>query len=66
MICYFFEACTIGEFYVVEGGAPAKQQRMITDDIVFHNRDTEGVEAPTLDLMVITLESGRQLCIEFG
>ena len=39
-------------------GAPAKQQKTMTDDIVFRNRDADKVEAPTIDPLVILAQVG--------
>ena len=40
--------------FVLEDDIPLKQQRTSNDDIVFRDRDSTGIEAPTLDPMVIT------------
>lgn len=37
-----------------EEGAPAKQQRTMTDDIMFQSRNADRVEAPTIYPMVIS------------
>lgn len=47
--------------YAVEDGAPTKQSRTMTDDIVFRNRDADGVEAPTIDPLVISTTIGSLL-----
>jgi len=44
--------------YSLEDATPLKQQRTCHDDIVFRARDSMGVEAPTLDPMVITVGIG--------
>lgn len=44
-----------GGCFAVEDGASTKQLKTITDDIVFRNRDADGVEAPTLDHLVISV-----------
>ena len=48
-----FESCS-----TLDEGAPAKQQRMMADDIVFRNRDADRVEAPTIDPLVISAQVG--------
>lgn len=42
-------------YFAIEDGTPAKQQRTLSDNKVFRNRDTEGIEAPTLDPMIVTV-----------
>ena len=43
----------------VEDGTPAKQQRMMTDDIVFRSRDADKVEASTINPMVVSTIIGQ-------
>ena len=54
----------------MEDGTPAKQQRVMTDDIVFRNRDADQVEAPTVDPMVISATIGpayvKRILIDCG
>ena len=48
-----FECCSS-----LEDGAPAKQQKMMTNDIVFRDRDADRIEAPTIDPLVISDQVG--------
>ena len=54
----------------MEDGAPAKQQRTMTDDIVFRASNADRVESPTTDLMVISSLIGhalvKQILIDCG
>ena len=54
----------------VEDGTLVKQQRMMTDDIVFRSRDANMVEAPTIDSMVISATIGpayvKRIMIDCG
>ena len=40
--------------FILEDTTPLKQQRTFNDDIVFRARDSVGIEAPTLNPLVIT------------
>lgn len=51
-----FECCSN-----MEDETPAKQQRMMTDDIVLRSRDADQVEVPTIDPMVISTLIGPAL-----
>ena len=46
------------DVFVLEGAMPLKQQRTFDDDIVFKARDSAGIEAPTLDPLVISAGIG--------
>ena len=48
-----FECCSS-----FDEGAPAKQQRTMTDDIVFRSRDADKIKAPTIDPLVISAQVG--------
>ena len=48
-----FECCSN-----FDEGAPAKQQKMMTDDIVFRSKDADKIEAPTIDPLVISAQVG--------
>ena len=43
---------------MLEDAAPLKHQRTFNDDIVFRARDSMGVEAPTIDPLVISVGIG--------
>ena len=44
--------------FVLEDAAPLKQQKTFNDDIIFRVRDSMGVEAPTIDPLVISAGIG--------
>ena len=48
----------VGECSNPEGNIPVKQQKMMTDDVVFRERESIGVHAPTEDPLVITIPIG--------
>ncbi|WP_411028241.1 hypothetical protein, partial [Salmonella sp. s60131] len=45
----------VGECSNPEDSIPVKQQKMMTDDVVFRERESIGVHAPTEDPLVITI-----------
>ena len=48
-----FECCSN-----CEDGTPAKQQKTMSDDIIFRSRDADKIEAPTIDPLVISAQVG--------
>lgn len=56
--------------FVLENDAPLKQQKISTDDIVFSARDSLGIEAPTIDPLVISAGIGsatvRRVLVDCG
>ena len=48
----------MGECSNPEDSVPVKQQKMMTDDVVFRERESIGVHAPTEDPLVITIPIG--------
>ena len=44
--------------FVLEDAAPLKQQKTFNDDIIFSSKDSMGVEAPTIDPLVISAGIG--------
>lgn len=56
--------------YAIEEGVPAKQKKRIDDDIVFRNKDANGVKVSTLDPIVITVVIGpvivHKVLVDYG
>ena len=56
--------------FFLENDAPLKQQKTSTDDIVFSARDSLGIEAPTIDPLVISAGIGpatvRRVLVDCG
>lgn len=44
--------------FAIENGALAKRLRIISEDIIFRNRDANGVGAQTFDPLVLTIGIG--------
>ena len=58
------------DVFVLEDTTPLKQQKTFSDDIIFRARDSTGIEAPTLDPLVISAGIGpaivRRVLIDCG
>ena len=56
--------------FVLEDAAPLKQQKTFPDDIIFSARDSMGIEAPTIDPLVISAGIGpatvRRILVDCG
>ena len=56
--------------FVLEDAAPLKQQKTFKDDVIFRVRDSMGVEAPTIDPLVIYAGIGpaivRRVLVDCG
>lgn len=56
--------------FAVEDGDSAKKRRLVTNDVVFRNQDVNGVEASTLDpLMIMAMIRPtivKQVLINYG
>ena len=51
----------VGECSSIEDVTPIKQQKTMSDDVIFRNRDDSGVQSPTNDPLVITTKIGPAL-----